>query len=82
MGLDSVELIVGLENRFDVTLSDDEAARIRTISDLRDAIARKTDLYTAGEIYEAIVQALLDDFAVDPAAIAPNAEIARDLGID
>jgi acyl carrier protein len=82
MGLDSVELIVGLENRFDVTLSDDEAARIRTISDLRDAIARKTDLYTAGENYEAIVQALLDDFAVDPAAIAPNAEIARDLGID
>lgn len=41
MGLDSVELVVAIEESFGIEIPDDEAARIRTVGDLYDSIVSK-----------------------------------------
>lgn len=43
MGLNSVELIMDVENTFQITISDSEAENIRTVSDMYDLVLKKID---------------------------------------
>lgn len=40
--IDAIELIMGVEEEFDIEISDDEAMNIKTIGDLVDVINKQT----------------------------------------
>jgi acyl carrier protein len=84
MGLDGVELIGKVEDEFHVFFTDDEAIKILTVADFRDAIFRKvgTQAYTQDYIYQRIRAILVDEFAVPLENIRPEARLVADLGLD
>mgnify|MGYP000041193872 CR=1 FL=1 len=51
MGLDSIELIVHVEDRFKIEISDHEACRIYTVKDLMDCICSKVQYTSKNSIY-------------------------------
>ena len=65
MGLDSVELLMGVENYFGISISDSEAEKIYTIQAMVDTVARhlginETDNELRDRIFKRVSQALLD----------------------
>lgn len=46
--LDVIELVMLLEEKFNITINDDEAERMRFVKDVYDCVASKLSDYTAG----------------------------------
>ena len=42
--LDVIELVMELEEKFNITISDDEAERLRFVKDVYDLVAKKVNL--------------------------------------
>ncbi len=85
MGLDGVVLIEKVEDEFHISFSDDEAIKILTVADFRDAIFRKVvprPAYTEDYIYQRIRMILVNEFAVPLENIHPEARLVADLGLD
>ena len=84
MGLDGVVLIEKVEDEFHISFTDDEAIKILTVGDFRDAIFRKIvpRAYTEDYIYQRIRMILVDEFAVPLENIRPEARFVADLGLD
>ena len=84
MGLDSVELLLQIEEEFGITFSDDEAIKIETVGQFRDAVLGKVAprTYTREYIFDRIRGVLIKDFGVSADQISPEARIVRDLGVD
>ena len=43
MGLDGVEIVMELEDEFGITISDDEASRLQSVSEVVDCVYRRCD---------------------------------------
>ena len=89
MGLDSVELLLRIEEEFDVEISDEEASTIVTVGDLHACLVRKWDARSKSErrgvkepTWQALCDVVVDQLGIQPERISPNAEIVKDLGID
>lgn len=87
MGLDSVELVMAIEEEFDIELSNEVVSTILTVRHLRDAIATElARLHRPVENPDALFEKLRDMIAkqagIQPDRVVLDAEIVRDLRID
>jgi len=86
MGLDTVELILDIEKRFSIEISDAEAEKIETIGDLRDCVCRH--LSARGEapnphrILVAVKEVVSDVSGIPPHRITAESGIVDDLKIN
>ena len=87
--LDSVELLMDLEEEFGITIGDAEAGQLVAVEDLHTLITRKlsedgrTDAeIEACDLRTRVSQILVANYAIDPAKIHPGARIVKDLGIN
>ncbi len=87
MGLDSVELVMAIEEEFDIELSNEVVSTILTVRHLRDAVATElARLHRPVENPDALFEKLRDMIAkqagIQPDRVVLDAEIVRDLRID
>ncbi len=90
MGLDTVELLWTVEERFGIKISDDAASRMRTVGDLNQFIAQevaarasKPDHPVTPEpslTWERLVPLIVEQLGVRREQVTPEAQWARDLG--
>lgn len=83
MGLDVVELIMTIEEHYDLRISDDEARTMRTVGDLHGYILiHARPVPESRAVWEWLQIMLERDFGVPKERITPDASVVRDLGID
>ncbi len=90
MGLDGVELLMALEDEFEIEIPDEEAAK-RTVGDLYDVIVRHLDrsqrigmgkAWTNDGVWETLCRVTATQTGVKRAEIKREAAIVADLGIE
>jgi acyl carrier protein len=91
VGLDSVEIILALEERFQIEIPDRRASTTRTVGDLEELVLRLREeqlpaetrrAHTEEEIRAAIRAEIADQLNVNPARVTPDADLVHDLGMD
>jgi hypothetical protein len=84
MGLDTVALIVRVEETFGIRLEDVEVAPIETLDELERLVSRKLehDGRPDPRVFAALSRVLIEEFGVPSNLVRPSARIARDLGLD
>ena len=86
MGLDTVELVLQLEDEFSIQMSDQRASEIISVGELTDYIvqlvAERGLAIEAAEVYSRVREILIENYAVKPPAIERDARIVKDLGLD
>lgn len=84
MGLDSVELLIEIENEFQIEISNIEAENIATVGDFHKIISRKIDLEETTEeaIYQKLRMVLSEKVGIAIEKIDYHARIVDDLEID
>ena len=84
MGLDSVELLIEIENHFKIEIPNLEAEKIQTVGDIYEAIQRKRlmDGVSDEDVYLTLKEIIssFTDIPIDE--IKSHHSITRDLGID
>lgn len=81
MGLDSVELLLMVEEEFDVSITDEEAGCLDTVGDLVEIVTAKSQREADG-VYGRVQRIIVDEFGVKAEKVRPEARIVRDLGIN
>lgn len=89
MGLDTVEIVLRVEETFGVDIPDDEAGSVRTVGDLCQLVLRRLDeenLNTSfrdkEEVWRMLREIIVDQLQVDEEEVVSEADIARDLRCD
>lgn len=82
MGLDSVELILEVENAFSIRIPDKEAEEIITIRDFTNCVLRHRPALDLGEVEKIIIEITAEKCGVDIKKIKSETKIVEDLGID
>lgn len=77
MGLDSVELLLAIEERFQIHIDDDEASSIATVGELHELLVRKLQPQPAARCLTSVAfyrtrRALVETLNLDRRAIAPS----------
>lgn len=83
MGLDSVELLIEVENTFGVTLHQREVTHVATVEDLHALILRSLDVVeNEKDIYSRLVRLIHLQQNIPIEKIHPHSRLVDDLGID
>ncbi|MCP5143266.1 MAG: hypothetical protein H6978_00415 [Gammaproteobacteria bacterium] len=90
MGLDSVELVLAIEEFFDIEIPDDIASEMRTPGDIYDylivAIEKKrfakTPRVASEVIWTQLVGIIVNQLGVEPDLVTKHTDFVRDLRID
>lgn len=86
MGMESVELVMAVEETFSITIADQDASTARTAGDLRDLILRALrdqGIQTnADQVWLKVKSIVVDQLGVSPHQVTPDADFIRDLGVD
>jgi acyl carrier protein len=95
MGLDLVELIVTVEEVFQIQIADDEANRLSTVGDLHQLVLGKLGDSNSGlagmgevrdsrqqDVRETLCQIIVAQTEVSRETVTPEISILDDLGID
>ena len=87
MGLDSVEIILAVEEEFGLEIPDAEAARMITVGDLQAFLV--VELRRLGRpgvdadaIFERLRGIICRQLGVQPDVVMPAARFVKDLGVD
>jgi acyl carrier protein len=84
MGLDTVELIMAVEERFGITIEDREAEKVVTVGKLYQLVFDK--LHSRGspiieqELYSQLRELICEQLGVKPEQVVPGAAFIDDLG--
>ena len=87
MGLDSVEIILAVEQEFELEIPDAEAARMFTVGDLQAFVVvelrrlGRQDM-DADAVFERLRGIICRQLGVQPDAVIPTARFVKDLGVD
>lgn len=81
MGLDSVVLIVRIEETFGIPIEDSEAEKLPTIGDLEQFTIRKLEAEhrSSKSVYEAIIRVLIEEFDREPTRLNRQTTFIDDL---
>lgn len=86
MGMESVELVMAVEEAFGIAISDQDASTATTAGDLRDLILRalwnqgiQTD---ADQVWLKLKDIIVDQLGVSTHQVTPEVDFIRDLGVD
>jgi acyl carrier protein len=87
MGLDTVELVMAVEEHFRIEIPDDKASKIFTVGELHSfivgALARAGRAeFSETQVFDELRDLICNQLAVDPRIVKPEARIVKDLGID
>ena len=86
MGLDTVELVMAVEEEFGIAIPDDGAVTLITLSDIRDFVVQA--LEATGEVgdreavWERIKAIMRRDHGIADEHLVPGAALVADLGLD
>jgi len=86
MGLDTVELIMAVEDRFGIDISDQEAERLVTVGLLHqcvvDELTRRGSAVEPQRLYEELRALICEQLGVPPEQVVPGAHFIDDLRVD
>ncbi len=87
MGMDIVELVTGLEERFGVVIGNEEVSQIATVGSLATAIcearaSRGLEEIRWIDVYAVMVDILQSDYGIGGHLLRPEARLVEDLGLD
>jgi acyl carrier protein len=88
MGLDAVEMVMAIEEEFDINIPDEEAGNFDTVGKLYRHIVDV--LYQSGcsgqvdesEVWERMKDVIVSQLGVRPELVTEDASFVADLGID
>lgn len=86
MGLDSVELVMEIEEEFAVAISDEVAPTLGRMGELRDFVeqmlADRGEAVSESNVWERLKVLVGHQLGVDPATLRPETHLVHDLGMD
>ena len=83
MGLDGVELIMRIEEEFDIEIPDEDAERLTTVGSIADYVAERSQapLRRHPEIWERVRAIVIDELAVPENKVVRDARLVQDLNL-
>ena len=86
MGLDTVELVMAVEEEFAIAIPNEWAATLITLGDLRDCVIRireaRGEKIDPGDFWARVKMIMWRDHRIAEKHLVPEAEIVADLGLD
>ena len=87
MGLDFVELIISIEDAFDIAIEDEEASKVVTVDDCYKLILNSLNnseikSLSDEQVWEAMKNIIVSELGVKPEEVIPSAKFIKDLGVD
>ena len=87
MGLDTVEVVINIEKKYKIEISDEDAASIATIGEIAAYIVVTTKLqnndeYEFDDVVDYLKNMIHKDFDVPLEKIEINSHVVFDLGLD
>ncbi len=89
MGLDTVELVMSVEEEFGIDIPPEAAEKITTVGDLRDFVVRSLQRKGAGtsevsgdSVLQRIQRIFEKGHGIGPERVVPTARIIADLGLN
>jgi acyl carrier protein len=87
MGLDIVELVLAVEERFGIEVLDIDAEKVETVGELQELILKRMQRTTeappaASEVWSVLQEILVEEFGIPPGKVKPEARLVADLGLD
>jgi acyl carrier protein len=87
MGLDSVELVMKVEEHFDITIPDDQASQLTTVGKLHAWVVGELSRLNRGKIdsttvFDELRELICDQLSISPDRVVPGARFVQDLDID
>lgn len=87
MGLDSVELLLSVEDHFNIEVPDRVAEKMNTVGDIHAFVVSELNrlgrsIVSPATVFEELRDIICTQFAVKPGLVEPEAQIVRDLRID
>ena len=87
MGLETLELMMDIEDNFEIRITDDDAAAAVTIDQVCDLILLCIErqhngrTHVKSEIFNWLADLLAREYKIPLSAITPKAELIKDLGL-
>ena len=87
VGLDTVELVLAVEEHFSIDISDAAASKIETVGQLHEYAASELLRLgrhdrTYGQIYDELKDIICRQTGIDPRQVQPEARFVKDLRMD
>ena len=86
MGLDTVEIVITIEEEFDIEIPDEDAANLGILGDLHDYVVRvlrqRGETPDESRVWSRIAEIVIAQLGVHPKKVTRSADIVRDLGAD
>ena len=86
MGLDTVELVIAIEEEFNLQISDADAEKLGLLGDLHDYVVRalqqRGEIPDETEVWGRLKEIVVAQLGVRPERVTKSAHIVNDLGAD
>ena len=86
MGLDSVELVMCVEDAFEIEINDEDASRLVSVELLHEHVVlllgRKGEKVNSDKVLDQIRALIVDQLGVSPDDVVKSARFVQDLKID
>ncbi len=87
MGLDFVELIISIEDAFDIAIEDEQASKVVTVDDCYKLILnkigkREVRSWSDEHVWDKMNDLIVYQLGVKPEEVVSSAEFIKDLGAD
>lgn len=83
MGLDTIELIVAIEDKFEITIPNADAPKLAVLGDMHkyivQALRRRDQTPDEAQVWESLKLIVVDLLAVRPDEVTRSAHIIHDL---
>ncbi|NIP38980.1 MAG: hypothetical protein GWO07_09615 [Candidatus Dadabacteria bacterium] len=87
MGLEIVELIISIEETFDIAIDNEEASKVVTVNDcykliLSNLVKIEDKSWNDEQVWDKMKELLVYQLGVKPEDVIPEADFIKDLGAD
>ena len=89
MGLDTVELVIGIEEEFGISISDEEAGAMITVGDIYFFVLKELSSHNSEQnrpdensVWERVKAVVVYQLGVKPSQVMKSSRVVEDLGAD